>query len=138
MRKLSINSCKVVIELSRLAQEVIKKISFKKVNWANLSSRVTNITFKTRLLFAILTILLISTVTIGFTAYEKMTKSTIELVSSHLEREVTIVNDLAKTLMLIHIGNKENFMSALEEVVKRQHVSLTQEGYNATMFYSTR
>ena len=136
MRKLSINSCKVVIELSRLAQEVIKKISFKKVNWANLSSRVTNITFKTRLLFAILTILLISTVTIGFTAYEKMTKSTIELVSSHLEREVTIVNDLAKTLMLIHIGNKENFMSALEEVVKRQHVSLTQEGYNATMFYS--
>ena len=136
MRKLSINSCKVVIELSRLAQEDIRKISFKKVNWANLTSRVTTITFKTRLLFAILTILLISTVTIGFTAYEKMTKSTIELVSSHLEREVTIVNDLAKTLMLIHIGNKENFMSALEEVVKRQHVSLTQEGYNATMFYS--
>lgn len=136
MRKLSINSCEVVIKLSRLAQEVVKKIRFGKVNWRNLSSRVTNITFKTRLLFAILTILLISTVTIGFTAYEKMTKSTIELVSSHLEREVTIVNDLAKTLMLIHIGNKENFMSALEEVVKRQHVSLTQDGYNATMFYS--
>lgn len=126
----------MVIKLSRLAQEVVKKIRFGKVNWRNLSSRVTNITFKTRLLFAILTILLISTVTIGFTAYEKMTKSTIELVSSHLEREVTIVNDLAKTLMLIHIGNKENFMSALEEVVKRQHVSLTQDGYNATMFYS--
>lgn len=126
----------MVIKLSRLAQEVVKKIRFGKVNWTNESSRVTNITFKTRLLFAILTILLISTVTIGFTAYEKMTKSTIELVSSHLEREVTIVNDLAKTLMLIHIGNKENFMSALEEVVKRQHVSLTQDGYNATMFYS--
>lgn len=126
----------MVIKLSRLAQEVVKKIRFGKVNWTNVSSRVTNITFKTRLLFAILTILLISTVTIGFTAYEKMTKSTIELVSSHLEREVTIVNDLAKTLMLIHIGNKENFMSALEEVVKRQHVSLTQDGYNATMFYS--
>lgn len=125
--------------MSLLAQEVvreIRKIKLEKVKWMNFSSRVSNITFKTRLLFAILTILLISTVTIGLTAYEKMTKSTIELVSSHLEREVTIVNDLAKTLMLIHIGNEENFLSALEDVVKRQHVSLTQEGYNATMFYS--
>ena len=136
MRRSSINSCKVVINLSRLAQKVVKKIKFGKINWGKSPLKVTSISFKTRLLFMILTILLISTVTIGFTAYETMKKSTIELVSSRLEREVTIVNDLAKTLMLAHIGNKENFMSELEEVIKRQHVALTQEGYHATMFYS--
>lgn len=126
----------MVIIMSRLAQEVVRKIIFGKVNWIRLPFGITSISFKTRLLFMILTILLISTVTIGFTAYEAMKKSTIELVSSRLEREVTIVNDLAKTLMLAHIGNKENFMSELEEVIKRQHVALTQEGYHATMFYS--
>lgn len=136
MRKLSINSCKVVFKLSRLAHKVVRKINFWQVNWIRSPLRITRVSFKTRLLFVILTILLLSTVTIGFTAYEKMKTNTIELVSSRLEREVTIVNDLAKTLMLAHIGNKENFMSELEEVIKRQHVSLTQEGYHATMFYS--
>lgn len=122
--------------MSRLAQEVVKKIKFGKEKWIRLPFGFTNISFKIRLLFVILTILLISTVTIGFTAYETMKKSTIDLMSSRLEREVTIVNDLAKTLMLAHIGNKENFMSELEEVIKRQHVALTQEGYHAAMFYS--
>ncbi|KAA0965000.1 methyl-accepting chemotaxis protein [Sporosarcina sp. ANT_H38] len=136
MRKLSINSCKVVIKMSRLAQKFVRKINFGQVNWTRLPLRITRVSFKTRLLFVILTILLLSTVTIGFTAYEKMKTNTIELVSSRLEREVTIVNDLAKTLMLAHIGNKEKFMVELEEVIKRQHVSLTQEGYHATMFYS--
>ncbi|WP_188006604.1 Methyl-accepting chemotaxis protein [Sporosarcina sp. ANT_H38] len=122
--------------MSRLAQKFVRKINFGQVNWTRLPLRITRVSFKTRLLFVILTILLLSTVTIGFTAYEKMKTNTIELVSSRLEREVTIVNDLAKTLMLAHIGNKEKFMVELEEVIKRQHVSLTQEGYHATMFYS--
>jgi len=37
--------------------------------------------------------------------------------------------------MTIHIGDKEQFMEELEKAVKRQHVSLRQDGLGAEMFY---
>lgn len=91
--------------------------------------------FKYRLMTAISSILLVSTTCIGFVTYEKSKENTIDLVSSRLEREVHIINDLAKTLMLAHVGDRDRFMSELEAVVKRQHVSLIQSGYHADMFY---
>lgn len=132
--------------MRRMVQEKtdwMKRIKFKKMSWDHskkvkkkvFSFRLTTISFKLRLLGVILAILFISTITIGLTAYEKMKNSTINLVSSHLEREVTIVNDMAKTLMLVHVGDQEKFMNELEGVIKRQHVSLTQDGYNPTIFY---
>lgn len=94
-----------------------------------------NLSFKNRLLLIFTAILLISTVVIGTTTYFKAKNSTMELVSSRLDREVNIINDLAKTLMTIHIGDRERFMDELEKAVKRQHVSLMQDGLGADMYY---
>ncbi|MFS0574748.1 methyl-accepting chemotaxis protein [Sporosarcina sp. 179-K 3D1 HS] len=97
--------------------------------------KMTEWSFKSRLMMAISSILLVSTICIGFVTYQKSKESTIDLVSTRLEREVHIINDLAKTLMLVHVGNREQFMRELETVVKRQHVSLIQSGYHPDMFY---
>lgn len=129
-------SCKVVIHLSQLVHTLGKKTKNLKVNPFNrIFSKLSfpTITFKNRLLIAISAILLFSTLTIGFTTYVKSKESTIDLVSSRLEREVTISNDMAKTLMLVHIGNIESFMKELDAVIKRQHVSITQSGFLANM-----
>ncbi|MFC4410486.1 methyl-accepting chemotaxis protein [Chungangia koreensis] len=98
-------------------------------------SRLFNLSFKYRLLLFFSIILLLSTVVIGTTTYLKAKNSTMELISSRLDREVNIINDLAKTLMTIHLGDREQFMVDLEKAVKRQHVSLVQDGLGADMYY---
>ena len=129
----------MVRELSRLVHDGIGKNNFVRfLKFGRIFSRfgIKEVSFKNRLLIVISMILLASTVTIGFTTYHKSKESTIDLVSSRLTREVTIINDIAKTLMLVHVGNMENFMGELENVVKRQHTSLTQEGYHPSIFYT--
>ncbi|BAQ11873.1 methyl-accepting chemotaxis sensor protein [Bacillus sp. OxB-1] len=115
----------------------IQKVKGMRVVRLKRQSAVTRVewSFKYRLMTAISSILLVSTTCIGFVTYEKSKENTIDLVSSRLEREVHIINDLAKTLMLAHVRDRGRFMSELEAVVKRQHVSLVQSGYRADMFY---
>jgi len=100
-----------------------------------LFSQKRPLTFKNRLLLIFSLILLFSTVAIGAMTYIKAKESTLELVTARLDREVNIMNDLAKSIMIKHIGNQDQFMKELERAVKRQYVSFMQDGFSADMFY---
>ncbi|KUP06066.1 hypothetical protein Q73_09475 [Bacillus coahuilensis m2-6] len=95
---------------------------------------LNNVSIRIRLLLATLLLLMLSGTVIGGIAINQSKKSIINIMEQKLEREVTSINDLSQSLMLVYIGKEDKFEKQLQTAVKKQNVALTQDGFNSDYF----
>lgn len=87
------------------------------------------------ILFAL--ILLISSITVvGYTAYQKASKTTFNLIEDRLKREVYMTEIAASNLLYAYVNSSDDFFERFDkEVVQRQSSQLIQDGLNADFFF---
>lgn len=86
------------------------------------------------ILFAL--ILLISSITVvGYTAYQKASETTFNLIEDRLKREVYMTEIAASNLLYAYVNSSDDFFERFDkEVVQRQSSQLIQDGLNADFF----
>lgn len=87
------------------------------------------------ILFAL--ILLISSITVvGYTAYQKASETTFNLIEDRLKREVYMTEIAASNLLYAYVNSSDDFFERFDkEVVQRQSSQLIQDGLNADFFF---
>ncbi|MCQ6273666.1 methyl-accepting chemotaxis protein [Bacillus sp. V3B] len=98
---------------------------------------LTKLTLQTRLLFVILSLLLITVSTVSYISYVKSKETAVHLMEQRLDREVMTIYDLAQNLMLLYVGNNEKFLNKIDSVIKRQEAGLAKDGLNGEYFFIT-
>lgn len=90
------------------------------------------------ILFAL--ILLISSITVvGYTAYQKASKTTFNLIEDRLKREVYMTEIAASNLLYAYVNSSDDFFERFDkEVVQRQSSQLIQDGLNADFFFRSK
>lgn len=90
-----------------------------------------------RLLILFISLLVISVVTVGATAYFKAYDLTQGTIEKRLLRETALMNYLADNLKFVYISDEEYFMQEVEVNVRNQQATLIKDGIAAEMFYIT-
>ncbi|MEK4178434.1 methyl-accepting chemotaxis protein [Aeribacillus sp. FSL K6-1121] len=87
------------------------------------------------ILFALM--LLISSITVvGYTAYQKASETTFNLIEDRLKREVYMTEIAASNLLYAYVNSSDDFFERFDkEVVQRQSSQLIQDGLNADFFF---
>ncbi|MFC7783267.1 methyl-accepting chemotaxis protein [Rossellomorea sp. GCM10028870] len=93
------------------------------------------LTLKKRLFIVIFLLVTITGSTIGCISYLKSKQATIHLMEQRLDREVTSMSEIAQSLMLIYIGEQEQFEKKLNDVIKKQDTALTQDNIEAQFYF---
>lgn len=93
---------------------------------------------QTRLLFLILSLLLLTVSIVGYISYGKSKETTIKLMEQRLKKEVYTIYDIAQNLMLIYVGEEEKFNKKVEQIVKSQDAQLAQDGLKGSYFLVTK
>ena len=89
---------------------------------------------KTRLLFLVITSLIVTSSVISYIAYEKSKASTMNAVENRLEREAALFYGMAQNLMYTYVGNAEKYQKSLEGVVRSQSSQMAQDGLQSDFF----
>ncbi|WP_341983527.1 methyl-accepting chemotaxis protein [Rossellomorea oryzaecorticis] len=71
---------------------------------------------------------------IGSLSYTHSKKNAIHLMEQRLEREVTSINDIAQSLMLLYVGNPDQFEKQLNKIIKKQDSALIQDDLKGEYF----
>lgn len=98
---------------------------------------LSRITFQNRLIFVVITFLLMTTSAVGYIAYEKSKHTSVKLMEHRLQKESGYIYEMAQNLMLIFVGDEEGFYQKINQIVKKQDANLAQDGYNSEFFLLT-
>ncbi|WP_382352485.1 methyl-accepting chemotaxis protein [Lederbergia graminis] len=104
-------------------------------------TKIENSTFlqrfslSTRLLILVLSILIISSGTIGLVSYNQAKEMLIETNENRIEREIRVTKERAEYLKLSYINNIEQFNKQFEYGIRAQSVEMIQDGLNADFFH---
>ncbi len=90
--------------------------------------------FGTRLLLLFLSILILSTGTIGYISYTQAKNMLIEANENRIEREIKVSRERAEYLKLSYINNLDKFESQFEYGIRAQSVEMLQDGLKADFF----
>ena len=90
--------------------------------------------FGTRLLVLFLSILILSTGTIGYISYTQAKNMLIEANENRIEREIKVSRERAEYLKLSYINNLDKFESQFEYGIRAQSVEMLQDGLKADFF----
>ena len=94
----------------------------------------SNESLKTRLLFLVITSLIVTSSVISYIAYEKCKASTMNAVENRLEREAMLFYHMAQNLMYTYVGDDEKFQKNIEGVVRNQSSQMAQDGLQSDFF----
>lgn len=101
----------------------------------NYKSKVTvQWSLKTRLLFLVITSLIVTSSVISYIAYDKSKSSTMNAVENRLEREAALFYQMAQNIMYTNVGNEEKFQKSIESVVRNQSSQMAQDGLQSDFF----
>ncbi|MHC0037665.1 methyl-accepting chemotaxis protein [Pseudoneobacillus sp. C159] len=95
---------------------------------------LTKFSLQTRLLILFISLLLVSVSAVGYISFSMSKETTKVLVEQRLEKEVKTIYDIAKSLMLVYIGDEEQFNKKMDQVIKSQNANLAQDNLNAEFF----
>ncbi|WP_170289315.1 methyl-accepting chemotaxis protein [Metabacillus lacus] len=88
-----------------------------------------------RMLTLVLSVMIISVAVVGTTAYQKAKDTTITMMENRVEREASMVNDIAGSMMYAYVGQEEKFMEKFNKsVLPKQLSQLIQDGLTADFF----
>lgn len=87
-----------------------------------------------RLFILFLSVLIFSLSAVGMIGYHQAKQTTIKAIENRLEREATMMFEVARNLMYIHAGNEQMFEKSLRSVVKQQKAELMQDGLSVDIF----
>lgn len=91
-------------------------------------------TLKTRLLFLVITSLIVTSSVISYIAYEKSKASTMNAVENRLDREAVLFYQMAQNLMYSYVGDNEKFQRKIETEVRNQSSQMAQDGLLSDFF----
>jgi methyl-accepting chemotaxis protein len=89
---------------------------------------------KLRLLIVMMFTVVLTGTIIGSITYVQSEKTAIHLMEQRLAREVTSINDIAQSLMLINAGKKDQFKEQFDRIIKKQDTALIQDDLEAQYF----
>ncbi|PIC04530.1 methyl-accepting chemotaxis protein [Anoxybacillus flavithermus] len=92
------------------------------------------ISLQNRLFILFFSVLFTSLSTVGMIAYHQAKETTVKAIEDRLEREATMMFEVARNLMYIHAGNEQMFEKSLRSAVKQQKAELMQDGLSVDMF----
>ena len=104
-------------------------------------TKIENSTFlqrfslSTRLLILVISILIISSGTIGLVSYHQAREMLMETSENRIEREIKVTRERAEYLKLSYINNLEQFNKQFEYGIRAQSVEMIQDGLNADFFH---
>lgn len=110
-----------------------KKEKKRKVTM-NKSKVTVQWTLKTKLLFLVITSLIVTSSVISYLAYEKSKASTMNAVENRLDREAMLFYHMAQNLMYTYVGDEEKFQKNINSVVKNQSSQMAQDGLQSDFF----
>ncbi|WP_217703500.1 methyl-accepting chemotaxis protein [Bacillus sp. Marseille-Q1617] len=96
--------------------------------------KFSSLSLKLRLIMIMLITIVVTGSIIGSISYAQSEKNAIHLMEQRLEREVTSINDIAQSLMLIYVGNQDQFEKQLNKTIKKQDSALIQDDLKGQYF----
>ncbi|MGR3765042.1 methyl-accepting chemotaxis protein [Rossellomorea sp. NS-SX7] len=104
------------------------------MNKASRISHFPSLSLKLRLIMIMLLTVVITGSIIGSISYVQSEKNAIHLMEQRLEREVTSINDIAQSLMLLYVGKPDQFEKQLNKIIKKQDSALIQDDLKGQYF----
>lgn len=92
------------------------------------------VSLQNRLFILFFSVLIASLSIVGMIAYHQAKMTTVKAIENRLEREATMMFEVARNLMYIHAGNDEMFQKSLRSAIKQQKAELMQDGLGARIF----
>lgn len=92
------------------------------------------ISLQNRLFILFLSVLIFSLSAVGMIGYHQAKQTTVKAIENRLEREATMMFEVARNLMYIHAGNEQMFEKSLRSAVKQQKAELMQDGLSVDIF----
>jgi methyl-accepting chemotaxis protein len=98
------------------------------------SKLLHSFSLKIRLLIVMMFTVVLTGTIIGSISYVQSEKTAIHLMEQRLEREVTSINDIAQSLMLLYAGKADQFEEQFDRVIKKQDTALIQDDLEGQYF----
>ncbi|WP_325048982.1 methyl-accepting chemotaxis protein [Peribacillus saganii] len=108
-------------------ENLTKKRLFEKI------SRKMNL--GTRLFILFVSLLIVSTVVVGFSSYQKSKEMATSTIEDRLVREAELMGYIAENLKFVYISDDKYFMQQLEASVRSQQKKLKSDGITSNFLY---
>ncbi len=92
------------------------------------------ISLQNRLFILFFSVLITSLSIVGMIAYHQAKETTVKAIEDRLEREATMMFEVARNLMYIHTGDEQLFEKSLRSAIKQQKAELMQDGLSVDVF----
>ncbi|MGX1901036.1 methyl-accepting chemotaxis protein [Thermolongibacillus altinsuensis] len=100
----------------------------------NVKQSLLKVSLQNRLFVLFLGSLIVSISVVGFIAYDKAKQAITSAIENRLEREATMMYEIARSLMYIHAGDQTLFQKKFNFSVNQQKSELMQDGLAAEFF----